>query len=61
MGHDDVVGAGSLLVAGLVAGGGDQSLAWFVAAVAAGTAYSALFLALSALTRHAVVIGLVSV
>lgn len=56
-----VVGAGSLLVAGLVAGGGEQALAWFVAAVASGTAYSALFLALSALTRHAVVIGLVFV
>lgn len=56
-----VVGAGSLLVAGLVAGGGEQALAWFVAAAAAGTAYSALFLALSALTRHAVVIGLVFV
>ena len=56
-----VVGAGSLLVAGLVAGGGEEAIAWFVAAVAAGTAYSALFLALSALTRHAVVIGLVFV
>lgn len=56
-----VVGAGSLLAAGLVAGGGEQALAWFVAAVVAGTAYSALFLALSALTRHAVVIGLLFV
>lgn len=56
-----VVGAGSLLVAGLVAGGGEQALAWSVAAAASGTAYSALFLALSALTRHAVVIGLVFV
>lgn len=56
-----VVGAGSLLAAGLVAGGGDEAMGWFVAALASGTAYSALFLALSALTRHAVVIGLVFV
>lgn len=54
-----LVGAGSLLAAGLVAGGGEQSLAWVVAALVAGTTYSALFLALSALTRHAVIIGLV--
>lgn len=54
-----VVGAGSLLAAGFVAGGGEQAWAWFVAALVAGTTYSALFLALSALTRHAVVIGLV--
>ena len=56
-----VVGPGSLLHAGLVAGRGDHAIGWLVAARAAGAAYSALFLALSALTRHAVVIGLVFV
>ena len=56
-----VVGAGSLLLAGLVAGGGEQALGWFVASLVAGTTYSAFFLALSAFTRHAVVVGLVFV
>lgn len=53
-----VVGAGSVFLAGLVAGGGDRAAGWAVAGLVAGTTYSALFLALSALTRHAVVIGL---
>src|SRR5690606_5336715 len=56
-----VVGAGGVLAAGLVAGGGEQAAAWLVAASVAGTAYSALFLALSAFTRHAVVVGLLVV
>ena len=53
-----VVGAGSVLAAGLVVDPGEQAVAWLVAALVAGTAYSGLFLALSATTRHAVVIGL---
>lgn len=56
-----VVGSGSILAAALIAGGGDQAWAWWVAALVAGTTYSALFIALSALTRHAVVIGLLFV
>lgn len=39
----------------------DAALAWFVAAVAASAAYCGLFLALAAVTRHAVVIGLLFV
>lgn len=56
-----VVGGLSVLAAGLVAGGGSEALGWFVAALVAGTTYSALFLALSAFTRHAVVAGLIFV
>jgi ABC-2 type transport system permease protein len=56
-----VVGSLGVFVAGLVAGGGSQAVAWWVAALVAGTTYSALFLALSSLTRHAVVIGLIFV
>ena len=56
-----VVGALGVLVAGLVADGGSQALGWWVAALVAGTTYSALFLALSSFTRHAVVIGLMFV
>jgi ABC-2 type transport system permease protein len=54
------LGAVPLLVAGLVLDGSDvrQAVAWGVAGVVAGTAYTALFLALAAFTRHAVVIGL---
>lgn len=55
------VGAGSILAAGLLAGGGDQALGWWVAALVGGTTYSALFIALSAFTRHAVVFGLLFV
>jgi ABC-2 type transport system permease protein len=39
----------------------DRSLAWFVGALLAAAAYTGLFLALSALTRHAVVVGLLFV
>jgi ABC-2 type transport system permease protein len=55
------LGAVPLLVCGLVLDAGDprRALAWTVGAAVAGTAYTALFLALAALTRHAVVIGLV--
>lgn len=56
-----VVGSLGVLAAGLVAGGGEPAMAWWVASLVAGTTYSALFLALSALTRHAVVVGLVFV
>jgi ABC-2 type transport system permease protein len=56
-----VVGSLGVFIAGLVAGGGEQALGWWVAALVAGTTYSALFLALSSLTRHAVVIGLIFV
>ncbi len=56
-----VVGSLAVLVASLVAGGGEQALGWWVAALVAGTTYSALFLALSAFTRHAVVAGLIFV
>lgn len=54
------LGALPLLVAGLVLDGSDmrQAVAWGTAGVVAGTAYTALFLALAAFTRHAVVIGL---
>ena len=55
-----VFGGLPLLVAGLVLDSGDtrQAVAWGVAGVVAGTAYTALFIALAAFTRHAVVIGL---
>ena len=56
-----VVGSLGVLAAGLVAGGGSQAVAWWVAAVVAGTTYSGLFLALSSFTRHAVVVGLIFV
>ncbi|WP_310528382.1 ABC transporter permease subunit [Nocardioides sp.] len=56
-----VVGSLGVFIASLVAGGGSQSVGWLVAALAAGTTYSALFLALSAFTRHAVVAGLIFV
>lgn len=56
-----VVGSLGVFVAALVAGGGEQALGWWAAALVAGTTYSALFLALSAITRHAVVIGLIFV
>ncbi|SDP57690.1 ABC-2 type transport system permease protein [Pedococcus dokdonensis] len=55
-----VLGALPLLLSGLVLDGGDlrQAVAWGVGGAVAGTAYTALFLALAAFTRHAVVIGL---
>src|SRR5687768_6192176 len=56
-----VVGAGSVLAAALVVDPGERAFAWFVASLVAGTTYSAVFLALSAFTRHAVVVGLLFV
>jgi ABC-2 type transport system permease protein len=49
-----------LVVSGLVLDASDplRALAWGVGGVAAGTTYAALFLGLAALTRHAVVAGL---
>ncbi len=49
-------------VAALIDGGATRwALAWGVAAALAGTTYCAIFLALAALTRHAVVVGLLFV
>lgn len=55
------LGAFPLLATGLVLDSGDprRALAWGLGGALAGTAYSALFLGLAALTRHAVPIGLV--
>lgn len=55
-----VLGALPITLIGLVLDGSDprQALAWGVGAAVSGTAYTALFTALAALTRHAVVIGL---
>jgi ABC-2 type transport system permease protein len=57
------LGALPLLVSGLVIDVDDprQAAGWFVAGALAGTTYAALFLALAALTRHAVVVGLLFV
>ena len=54
-------GALPILVAALVTGDGTRAVALFVGAVVAGTTYSALFLAISSLTRHAVVASLMFV
>lgn len=56
-----LVGAGTVFLTALIAHGGEESVAMLAASLVAGTAYSALFLALSALTRHAVVVGLLFV
>jgi ABC-2 type transport system permease protein len=58
-----VFGVLPLLVAGLVLDPNDpgKAVAWTLGGAAAGTAYSALFLGLAALTRHAVVAGLLFV
>lgn len=56
-----VAGALPLYVSALVAGGGDRATAAGLAAVVAGTTYSALFLAVSAITRHAVIVSLLFV
>lgn len=55
-----VLGALPLFVAGMVLDSSDvrQALGWGVGAAVAGTAYTALFTGLAALTRHAVVVGL---
>jgi ABC-2 type transport system permease protein len=57
------LGALPLLVAGLVldSSAPGQAVAWALGGAVAGTTYTALFLALAALTRHAVVIGLLFV
>jgi ABC-2 type transport system permease protein len=57
------LGALPLLLGGLVLDSTDPSkaLAWAVGGAVSGTAYTALFLGLAALTRHAVVIGLLFV
>ncbi|GAB3074577.1 MULTISPECIES: ABC transporter permease subunit [unclassified Phycicoccus] len=54
------LGALPVLVTGLVLDVSDprRAVAWGAGAAVAGTAYTALFLAMAALTRHAVVIGL---
>ncbi len=54
------LGALPLFVAGVVLDASDlrQAVAWGVGAAVAGTAYTALFTALAAFTRHAVVVGL---
>ncbi|MEI2778167.1 MAG: ABC transporter permease subunit [Tetrasphaera sp.] len=58
-----VLGALPLAIAGLVLDAGDvaRALAWGAGAAVAGTAYTALFLVLAAMTRHAVVAGLLFV
>jgi ABC-2 type transport system permease protein len=57
------LGAVPLLVAGLVLDTSDpgRAVAWTVAGAVAATTYTALFLGLAALTRHAVVAGLLFV
>jgi len=57
------LGALPLLVSGLVLDASEpgQAFGWFVAGVVAGTTYTALFLALASVTRHAVVAGLLFV
>lgn len=54
-------GALSILVAALITGDSTRAAALFVGAVVAGTAYSALFVAISAVTRHAVIASLMFV
>jgi ABC-2 type transport system permease protein len=57
------LGAFPLMVSGLVLDASDprQAVGWLVAGVVAGTTYTALFLGLASLTRHAVVAGLLFV
>jgi ABC-2 type transport system permease protein len=56
-----VAGALPILVAALLTGDSTRATALFVGAAVAGTAYSALFLAISAVTRHAVIASLMFV
>lgn len=58
-----VAGVLPLILAGMLLDSGSRprSLAWGVGALVAATAYTAVFLALSAATRHAVVAGLLFV
>lgn len=57
------LGALPLLLGGLIlqSDAPGKALAWAVGGAAAGTTYAALFLGLAALTRHAVVVGLLFV
>ncbi len=54
-------GALPILIASLITGDTTRAFALFVGAVVAGTTYSALFLAISAVTRHAVIASLMFV
>ena len=54
-------GALPLLISALITGDSTRAVALFVAAAVAGTTYSALFLAISAVTRHAVIASLMFV
>jgi ABC-2 type transport system permease protein len=56
-----VAGTLPILVAALITGDSTRALALFVGAAVAGTTYSALFLAISAVTRHAVIASLMFV
>jgi ABC-2 type transport system permease protein len=56
-----VAGSLAILLAGLFTGDSTRALAIAVAAAVAGTTYSALFLAISAVTRHAVIASLMFV
>ena len=54
-------GALPILVAALITGESTRAVALFVGALVAGTTYSALFLAISSVTRHAVIASLMFV
>jgi ABC-2 type transport system permease protein len=54
-------GALPILVSALITGDSTRAVALFVGAAVAGTTYSALFLAISAVTRHAVIASLMFV
>ena len=56
-----VAGSVAILIASLITGDTTRALAMFVGAAVAGTAYSALFLAISSVTRHAVIASLMFV
>ncbi len=56
-----VAGALGILLAALVTGDATRAVALFVGAAVAGTAYTALFLAISSVTRHAVIASLMFV
>jgi ABC-2 type transport system permease protein len=56
-----VAGSLAILVAALVTGDSTRAWAMFVVVAVSGTAYSALFLAISSVTRHAVIASLMFV
>lgn len=56
-----VAGSLAILIASLITGDTTRAVAMFVGAAVAGTAYSALFLAISSVTRHAVIASLMFV